>query len=140
MIQKLMGKMLIGDGCWEWTASKQPRGYGQVSSGKGRSTVLAHRAVYELLVGPIPEGLVLDHLCRNTSCVNPAHVQPVTQKVNVNRGDMGNKHHNGTRTECRKGHPFDERNTLRFGPEKRWRSCKACRLDNERRRNREKAR
>lgn len=71
-------------GCWEWVAYVDPRGYGRLSwhnrPGYG------HRAVYELLVGPIPAGLTLDHLCRVRRCVNPAHLEPVTNRENLARG------------------------------------------------------
>ena len=74
------------DGCWEWTASVRGYGnlYGQFRLGK--RTVSAHRFAYELVVGEIPEGMVLDHLCRNTKCVNPSHLEPVLQRVNCQRG------------------------------------------------------
>lgn len=71
-------------GCWEWQTGAAPSGYG-VARVNGRS-VRAHRAVYEALVGPIPEGMVLDHGCRNKICVNPSHLQPVTVAENTRRG------------------------------------------------------
>lgn len=78
-------------GCWDWCASLNEVGYGKVWAGKhsaaGNSVAsYAHRVVYELLVGPIPEGLDLDHLCRNRRCVNPEHLEPVTRRENLNRG------------------------------------------------------
>lgn len=73
------------NGCWLWTGTKA-RGYGQmIIAGK---TAKAYRVVYELVIGPVPEGLVLDHLCRNPPCVNPAHMEPVTQAENVRRGNL----------------------------------------------------
>ena len=74
-------------GCWLWTGKLLPNGYGNVSTGpKGAtSSTTAHRAVYEAFVGPISEGLQLDHLCRNRRCVNPAHMEPVTAAENVRR-------------------------------------------------------
>ena len=68
--------------CWEWTGSLR-RGYGRFKT--GRTSVTAHRFSYEHMVGPIPEGLELDHLCRNTACVRPDHLEPVTRLVNVRR-------------------------------------------------------
>ncbi len=72
------------DGCWRWTGSVTPQGYGMFAfSDEGKR---AHRVMYELLVGPIPEGLTLDHLCRVRHCVNPEHLEPVTLAENVRRG------------------------------------------------------
>lgn len=73
-------------GCWNWQLYLNDRGYGK-SGTKGSENTLAHRVVYERLVGPIPDGLQLDHLCRNPRCVNPAHLEPVTQSINQRRGD-----------------------------------------------------
>lgn len=76
-------RLEVGD-CWEWTGSLTQAGYGHMSvDGKLDYT---HRIVWELLVGPIPEGLVIDHLCRNRACCNPDHLEPVEQAVNVRRG------------------------------------------------------
>lgn len=73
--------------CWVWTGNRTSAGYGQVWA--RRRMLLVHRVVYEQLVGPIPEGLVIDHLCRNRSCCNPAHLEPVTTAENVRRGLNG---------------------------------------------------
>ena len=70
--------------CWEWTAGKKKDGYAFL--GIGRGNVYGHRFSWELHHGPIPEGLELDHLCRNRGCVNPAHLEPVTRRTNVLRG------------------------------------------------------
>lgn len=70
--------------CWLWTGSGTPTGYGQIGV-NGRKQYV-HRYAYELLVGPIPEGLTIDHLCRNPPCVNPSHMEPVTQAENTRRG------------------------------------------------------
>ncbi len=71
-------------GCWHWTGAKTDKGYGRFYLNGNKH---AHRISYELLIGPIPNGLVIDHLCRNPSCVNPAHLEPVTHVENVKRGD-----------------------------------------------------
>src|SRR5215831_2038423 len=91
MIERLADKIMVGDDCWEWTAGKDRDGYGQlhVSRPEGDSSARAHRVVYELLVGPIPEGLTLDHLCRNRGCVKPSHLDPVTVGDNIRRGETG---------------------------------------------------
>lgn len=120
-----MGKFLVDDGCWEWTASKNSAGYGQMHAGPGRGPVRAHRVLYELLVGPIPEGLTIDHLCRNRGCVNPAHMEPVTRGENVKRGTVGevNRARMLGRTHCKFGHEFSPENTdTRYGT----RRCVAC--------------
>lgn len=83
-------------GCWVWQNACNSKGYGQVSiCGKVRST---HRVAYELLVGSIPAGLHLDHRCRNHPCCNPAHLEPVTNKVNCERSARA------TKTHCIHGH------------------------------------
>ena len=96
------------EGCWEWTGSLNPNGYGMfnmgdtTASGKRRPE-WAHRASYRLHRGEIPEGLELDHLCRNTRCVNPDHLEPVTERENFLRGD----HHSAQMARlktCKRGH------------------------------------
>lgn len=110
-----------GEGCWEWGGVIHGGGYGVISS--GRNTQLAHRWSYEHHVGEIPEGLVIDHLCRNRSCVNPAHLEPVTNEENLRRG-AGYGLQNGMRTTCINGHEYTAENTY-TGPDggKRCRTC-----------------
>ena len=85
-------------GCWEWTAAKHPLGYGNFRVSTDQY-MAAHRFAYELLMGKPPEGLVLDHLCRNSSCVNPDHLEPVTQQENTLRGAGW-----AGRNKCPRGH------------------------------------
>lgn len=87
------------DSCWEWSGSKMPTGYGSFYL-DGASTT-AHRAAYILCVGPIPSKHVVDHLCRNPGCVNPDHLEAVTNRENTLRGDAGDVHRSG---RCRRGH------------------------------------
>lgn len=75
----------LANGCWEWVAARTRDGYGRYWVNP--SHVLAHRWAYEKLTGPIPTGLESDHLCRNRACVNPAHIEPVTRRENLLRGD-----------------------------------------------------
>lgn len=79
-------KVIKTDTCWEWRGAASPQGYGMFCSGWGANGVeLAHRFAYRTLVGPIPEGMTLDHTCDNKLCVNPDHLEPCTQKENVRR-------------------------------------------------------
>ena len=107
--------------CWEWMASHNGLGYGQFRAGP--VMVRAHRWAYEHLVGPIPAGLDLDHLCGNRGCVNPAHLEPVTERENVLRGGMPNGAL-AKRTHCGRGHAFDEANTY-YRPDG-GRRCRKC--------------
>lgn len=125
------------NGCWIWTGSKLKTGYGTL--GINKMNVLAHRLSYELNVGPIPEGMTIDHKCRNRSCVNPDHLEPVTMYENVMRGNSPSSI-NARRTHCKNGHPFDDSNTyLRPGkiPGEKKRLCRTCNLEWRRRRWRE---
>lgn len=121
----------VDGACWEWTAGKTSAGYG-IFQARGFSPipVYAHRRVYELLVGPIPDGLQLDHLCRNRWCVNPAHLEPVTHVENVKRGIGGQNMRD--KTHCPAGHAYSASNILRT--RKGGRDCRAChnRRSNER--------
>lgn len=124
LLDRLATKFTVGDGCWEWTASKGAQGYGQIRmGGRAGSLVNAHRVVYELLVGPIPEGLVLDHLCNNKSCVRPSHTEPVTQLENCRRALPGGRTWRSEITHCPQGHPYDEENTSRSGGSRKCRAC-----------------
>ena len=113
-------------GCWLWALSTSWGGYGSVKWG-GR-TRQAHRVAYEELRGPIPEGLTIDHLCRVRSCVNPAHMEPVTRGVNVLRG-IGISSHCAHKTHCKHGHQLGGENVRPLkGKPAHWRTCLACRM------------
>ena len=101
-------------GCWLWMAYLQRDGYGQFTAysiGKRAFQVAAHRWSYEHFIGPIPKGFQIDHLCRVRSCVNPHHLEAVTCKENVHRGE-GRAVTNMHKTHCPHGHPYDESNTV----------------------------
>ena len=105
-------------GCWEWNGARIGSGYGNIRI-SGRS-VLTHRVAYEALIGVIPEGLQLDHLCRVRSCCNPVHLEPVTPQINALRGEgVAGKH--ARQTHCMRGHSMVA-NPKRTG----WRICLVC--------------
>jgi hypothetical protein len=120
-----------GTPCWEWTASLT-KGYGRfVINGRRQ---MAHRVAYEWLRGPIPDGLTIDHLCRNTICMNHVHLEPVTMKVNLARG-FSPYAVNGRKTHCPAGHSYTENNTTRW---RGRRICRKCRRIQQRRYRRKK--
>ena len=114
--ERFWEKVLIeGDEeCWLWQASLDAYGYGQFGCRKTEkhkyTMVKAHRLSYELLVGPIPDGLEIDHLCRVRSCVNPSHLEPVIHRTNMLRGH-GIPGTNARKTHCVHGHEFTPENT-----------------------------
>ena len=123
--------------CWQWTAAVLSSGYGYFGVGDGKS-ILAHRFAYQHLVGPIPDGLVIDHLCRNRACVNPYHLEPVPQKINVERGDCNGRTPQPT---CYRGHEFTPDNTeIRKGGGRRCVTCRRARENDYKRRRRAEAR
>ena len=120
-----------GDTCWEWKGIKDRDGYGRFHSHKtnnntGTVTVRAHRFAYELLVGPIADGLQIDHLCKNRRCVNPDHLEPVTQLENIRRGQTGklNSYHR-QKTHCPHRHEYGGCNLV-INPTSGGRVCRIC--------------
>lgn len=110
-------------GCWIWMGSCNKGGYGRITRGtlKRAKKYVVHRYLYKLLVGDIPEGLQLDHLCRVRCCVNPSHLEVVTPKENTRRGT----NYNRDKSVCKKGHQYSEENTYirKVG----MRDCRICR-------------
>lgn len=104
------------DHCWEWQRHRFD-GYGHQRY-NGRSHP-AHRLAYELFVGPVPDGLCIDHLCRNRACVNPAHLEPVTWGENSRRGLV--------KTICKRGHDLTDEANIYRTPSKRRGQCRKCR-------------
>jgi hypothetical protein len=118
--ERFFEKVDASGDCWEWTASLDDHGYGRFSLGRGKVTK-AHKALWEMLHGPVPDGLELDHLCRNPKCVRPDHVEPVTHRENVMRGLVH-------RRFCVKGH-----DTYRVGRSSS-RRCRECLREYDRQR------
>lgn len=136
-VAQLAGQYHVDDesGCWLWQGSLNPDGYGVLYLGSRTTKDLrkcrAHRVVYELYRGPIPDGLVLDHLCLIRRCVNPDHLEAVTQRENLLRSKNTLAHKNAMAELCKHGHEFTPANTLiemsRGRPSRR---CRICRHNN----------
>lgn len=116
---------VTSDGCIEWTGSRTRWGYGQLSmrGGGGSGVFQAHRVALAWATGEQPLGMVADHLCRNRACVNPEHLEWVTDRVNILRGNGATAQH-ARKTHCPQGHPYSDENTYRFAAGRRI--CKEC--------------
>lgn len=100
-------------GCWIWVGAWISNGYGHARANAKR--VLSHRLTYQVLIGPVPDGLQLDHLCRVRACCNPRHLEPVTAQENARRGDGGKEtaRRKMAMTHCKRGHSLAADNTYR---------------------------
>lgn len=127
-LQRLLAKIErdTQTGCWNWTASIAPSGYAQFRF-LGRRDY-GHRAAYVLLVGPIPDGLHLDHLCRNRPCVNPAHLEPVAPQINTLRSPIAPASINAAKSHCAHGHLLHGDNVYQR-PDRIGRMCRTCRRE-----------
>lgn len=114
--ERFWPKVTLSEGCWEWTGALSIGGYGVIPARP--CAIYAHRCAYQLLVGPVPDGLELDHLCRNRKCVNPAHLEPVTHRENVLRGLRGRMV-----THCPHGHEYTPDNLYWHHGRRECRTC-----------------
>lgn len=121
-IDRLFEKFLPepNSGCWLWTGAMSGNSYGSMSY-EGRMQK-AHRVAYKMFVGPVPEGMDLDHLCRTRICCNPDHLEPVTRSENLRRSPLMDRR--SANTHCLRGHEFTAENTM-IRPNG-WRSCREC--------------
>lgn len=127
-IDRMIAKLALDGECWAWTGVTDRKGYARFR-GPDYRRVFVHRFAYEMAVGPIPDGLTIDHLCRNRSCCNPAHLEPVTMAENIRRGTQGQFQRR--KTHCPSGHPYDEENT--YVPPSGERQCRTCKREAGRR-------
>lgn len=122
------------DQCWPWTGALE-KGYGRIRVGNGKRMPV-HRWAYTDVFGPVTDGMVIDHLCRNRACCNPAHLEPVDNRTNLLRGET-HAARNAAKTQCVRGHDFTEANTYVDPLGKRI--CRKCRQDRKKaRRERER--
>jgi hypothetical protein len=116
----------LQNSCWLWAGNCKPNGYGRLWDSVASRYVYAHRLMYENTIGKIPEKLQLDHLCRNTTCINPEHLEPVTQRENIFRGE-GVAVKNAAKFHCIRKHSLSGENLI---IEKRGgRKCRKCARD-----------
>lgn len=115
------------DACWPWNGSVVSRNRGRITN-DGRLQYV-HKLIWEMLNGPVPEGLELDHLCRNPNCVNPRHLEAVTHQENIRRGDNRTNNALANKTHCPQGHEYTPENTYYQPKMPTSRHCKICRRE-----------
>jgi hypothetical protein len=126
LLDRYWSKVMVAEGgCWFWIGAITSDGYGHIrEAGRNSPTLYVHRLAYELEYGRIAEGMQIDHLCRMRFCVNPKHLEEVTQQENIRRGKAGNNF--SKRTHCNYGHPFSGYNLIiRSNGARRCRTCNA---------------
>lgn len=143
VIERIKTRIVVQGGCWLWPGAATIKGYGQIGWHENGLPCrgLVHRLMYEAANGAISDGLQLDHLCHDPKlcvggarcphrrCCNPAHLEPVSNRVNVLRGG-GFAAVNASRISCPQGHPYDDANT--YSAPDGWRQCRACRSEHVR--------
>lgn len=123
--ERLFANRVLDGDCWRWPGAKDRDGYGWIKIKK--KMVYVHRASYETFIGKIPSGAILDHVrargCQHRDCFNPLHLEPVSNKENIMRGDTLAAA-NTKKTRCPSGHPYNKENTYRHSDGRRV--CRTC--------------
>lgn len=137
LLNRFINKVSINDECWEFNSSVNWKGYGRITICYNGvySSIQAHRVSYIIYIGDIPSGLTVHHKCHNNRCVNPYHLELMTNDENRLEGNCWSAV-NARKTHCKHGHPFDESNTYlhnRKGRSKPSRYCITCRIENGKR-------
>ena len=118
ILQRLFDRIEVTEECWTWTGPRTGKGYGKAYSHPATRSV--HRLLYEIVVGAVPDGFELDHLCRNRACARWDHLEPVTHRENLRRSPLTMPSINAAKTHCPKGHEYDAQHS------RGERACRTC--------------